>query len=336
MGLIIVLLVFASFRLQGMLASHLNAVMALGVIEFLAVSATMLWNDWYDREHDAKRGKTHALCAPRQYGGVAFALWTSALVITMISFPDKPMVIAVIALQAIASFIYGPARRIPMGSCLLVALTSASGTLFPLWFEPLVYPERLWLLTASTFCLVVGRELLGDIRDAQWDQGYKQTLAVFRGTGVAFTTAISFFLLAGGGAILITQPGLRYLGANALLCIGLTAVTSIKGIANFHDPLMRATVVKRFVDVCIVVFLFDLLWSGPGAVALGPLHFARFTLASPAFDRYDKSKEKEGRGAERARSDTASKLDSPPGLVTVVERVYCAGGSDRACLLLHA
>ncbi len=268
-GALVVLLVMASFRLQGQLSQYRDQVTALVIVEFLAVSATMLWNDWYDREHDAKRGKTHALYAPRQYRGVAFALWAFALVITMISFPDKPMVIVVIALQALASFIYGPARRVPLGSCLLVAATSASATLFPLWFEPLVHPERLRLLTASTFCLVVGRELLGDIRDAKWDQGYKQTLAVFRGTGVAFTSAIFFFLLAGGGAILITQPGWRSIGANAIFCVGITVVTSIRGIENLHDPLSRVAVVKRFVDVCLVVFLSDLIRLGPGAVALG-------------------------------------------------------------------
>jgi 4-hydroxybenzoate polyprenyltransferase len=269
MGLIVVFLVFASFRVQGMFASHLNAVMALGVIEFLAVSATMVWNDYYDRAHDAKRGKTYALGASCSYAWTACILWAFALISSAIFFLDTPMVSVVIALQAVASFIYGPARRVPMGSCLLVAVTSASGTLFPLWFEPLVPPERLWVLTASTFCLVVGRELLGDIRDAKWDQGYKQTLVVIKGAGVAFRTALFFLLLAGSGAFLIAQPGWRYLGANAIFCLGITAITSIRGITNFHDPLARIAVVKRLVDVALIIFLSDLLWSGPGAVALG-------------------------------------------------------------------
>ncbi|GEM_PF-2263285 len=269
MGAFVILLVMASFRLQGQLSQYRDQVTVLAIVEFLAVSATMLWNDWYDREHDAKRGKTHALCAPRQYRGVTFALWAFALVITMISFPDKPMVIVVIALQALASFIYGPARRVPLGSCLLVAVTSASATLFPVWFGPLVSQERFWIFPASVFCLLIGRESLDDIKDVRWDKGYKQTLAVLKGTGVAFTSAIFFFLLALGGAILITQPGWRSIGANAIFCVGITAVTSIRGIENFHDPLSRVAVVKRFVDVCLVVFLSDLIRLGPGAVALG-------------------------------------------------------------------
>ena len=290
MGLLVIVVVLAISRLQGLLASHLSTVIVLGVVELLAFSATMLWNDYYDREHDVKREKSHAYYAPHLYAWTACILWVCALTVSAIFFFDKPMVIVVIALQAVASFIYGPARRIPMGSCLMVAATCATGTLFPLWFEPLVRSERFWLLTASTFCFVIGRELLGDIRDAKWDQGYKQTLAVLKGTGVAFTSAIFFFLLALGGAILITQPGWRSIGANAIFCVGITAVTSIRGIENFHDPLVRVAVVKRFVDVCLVVFLSDLLWSGPGAVALGFFYSKNsyeigFALASPASHR---------------------------------------------------
>ncbi|RJR27303.1 hypothetical protein C4561_02640 [candidate division WWE3 bacterium] len=170
----------------------------LGVFTVIAASATMVLNDWFDRQHDAKKGKTFAETTGKKFAVFAVSLWLIVLVMSLPLYGKSIPLGIMTFFMMILGISYSFTRKIHMLPTVHVATASAAVALYPVAFYQTNY-SRAWLLAGMTFMVIFGREILKDLQDHPDDIGYKKTLPQIAGvTGSKMISGAAIVL----GAIL--------------------------------------------------------------------------------------------------------------------------------------
>ncbi len=219
------LLTVTGFRVAG-LATPWAAVAAV----FFITCATMLQNDWRDKYHDSRKGKTLAL---QQQG--AFLVWLlvfwavcgGLIIVAAVHNAGVGIALAILALVGIA---YSETRRIPLVPVTLVSLASASPVALPLFSG--ANPERFWLLFLSVSLVIFAREITKDLEDMHIDGDYKWTLPLALGDQrsriiAAVAVVAGFLALANMSLTILPAASLMFVGA-ILLVRGARPRTSRK------------------------------------------------------------------------------------------------------------
>ena len=205
------LLAIASFKIADIPISWLSVAAV-----FFGACATMLQNDWRDRYHDIRKGKTLALKYPRAFLALLLAFWAIACSLAITVGIENINAGIVLFLMALAGLAYSEVRRIPMAPVTLVVFTSGSPVLLPI-AAGAEANKVLWLFL-STALIIFGREITKDIDDHQIDGGYKWTIPLAVGSQWAKTIAV--IAIAAGLAVAV-KVSAAVLPAIILAVIGL-------------------------------------------------------------------------------------------------------------------
>lgn len=162
------------FVLAGMRVSRVAT-----AVVFLGMVANMLQNDWRDRFHDIRKGKTLAYERPRAFLALLTAVWVvDAGLIILASASNAKLGITLATLGA-AGMVYSETRRIPVAPIAIVSLVSAGPVILPL--ADGASSEKLLPLFMSTILVIFAREVAKDIDDEGIDRGYKWTIPLALG-----------------------------------------------------------------------------------------------------------------------------------------------------------
>lgn len=159
------MLVHVGYRLE-----HLPTNWGLVIIIFILTGLTMLQNDYFDREHDLKKGKRFAYENPKFLLKFLVAGWTLTLLSAALYYPSQFIFLSLIAG---IGFFYSFFRKITGLSHFTVAVLSAS----PLFLAEMYHSNQavIWF-SVAVFLGIYAREALKDVEDRVIDQGYKNTL----------------------------------------------------------------------------------------------------------------------------------------------------------------
>lgn len=209
-------LAFVSFRMSGM-----RPLWSAVVATLLIACATMLQNDWRDRSHDGRKGKTLAMRHPQLFLGFVVAMWGISVVVSTMAAAESWPTGFMLFGAALIGLVHPETRMIPMAPIVLVAVVSASPALMAMLVG--AESKELWLVFLSAAFVVFGREIIKDLDDLHIDGGYKWTIPLVMGERRARHVAVAAIAVGSVIALSITAvmlPGvvLALVGAFFLLC----------------------------------------------------------------------------------------------------------------------
>jgi len=138
----------------------------------IILSATMLHNDWRDRFHDIKKGKTLAFKHPQGFLILTLIIWIIAILLTITLWLSDYRLGIIPTIAITIGLVYSETRLIPLMPTMLVAIGTAILPLFPILFEQ----KSVVIISISTFFIIFAREVIKDIQDIEIDSNYKWTL----------------------------------------------------------------------------------------------------------------------------------------------------------------
>jgi len=247
-ALMAALLTLVSFRIR----NWNNIAFLVAIFGIFATFSTLVYDDWRDRLLDAARGKTtpafvifFGFCALAMMMVGVFVFATSLGQTTKISFGFLSLAIIFTGL------FYQGTRRIPLMPISIVAITAASGTLYPILISP---ARQSWLLFAAVVLLIASRETIKDIGDYITDIGInghyqKWTLPV--AIGIKHSKIIAILL------ILVSLIILAEISFIILVSIPLFLLFIFQLIANKESESVKSTF-----DLCSIIGLIMLLIFG--------------------------------------------------------------------------
>lgn len=151
-----------------------SAAWLVAIFVTVGTAATMVHNDWRDREHDrAGKGKDFASKQGVWFLLYDIVLWSITFSLIPTFAKNEPVFVAISLTIVAAGLLYSETRRIPLLPQLLVAITSASPVLFGVLLSPC---QRGWGLFWATALLIYASEILMDLNNCPHDRGYKWTL----------------------------------------------------------------------------------------------------------------------------------------------------------------
>jgi 4-hydroxybenzoate polyprenyltransferase len=165
----------------------------LGAVFFIFCGAR-LQNDWRDRHHDLKKGKTLAYSRPKLFLLSLFACWSACCLLIGLAARQDEALALLLSAMALAGLLYSEMRRVPWAPISLSAITSASPAFLPSTLK--TDAAEMWPLFAAAALLMFGREILKDLEDEKIDQGYKWTIPVAYGERTARRFAIASVVIA--------------------------------------------------------------------------------------------------------------------------------------------
>lgn len=170
-----------------------NIAFIVAIFIVIVASATMAHNDWRDRFHDSKKGKNFALIKSNSFFKFVIFLWIISLCLatTLLTINTHFGLLSFVII--VAGLIYSETRRVPFLPAIIVAITSASPTLYPI----LLKPNRLsWFLFIATALFIFSSEIIKDISDMKNDLGYKRTIPIIIGAKQSKIVAGVIIILA--------------------------------------------------------------------------------------------------------------------------------------------
>ncbi|KKW42862.1 MAG: hypothetical protein UY92_C0003G0068 [Candidatus Magasanikbacteria bacterium GW2011_GWA2_56_11] len=182
------------FRLAPEVPPLLAALTALG---FAGVTASiMLYNDLADRYKDQRQGRLFASEHPL----TIFKWWLAACslagaAVFGVAALDLSVAVFVVLVWLLGT-LYSHAPRWCVVQNLVVALCSTAPALAGFVHEPDAFSSSLLPFAGAVFFLILGREILADIRDAPTDRDYKETIAVRYGQDRAISCLNGVWLIA--------------------------------------------------------------------------------------------------------------------------------------------
>lgn len=194
---------------------------AVAAVFFIAVSA-MLQNDWRDRFHDVRKGRTLAYERPRAFFALLAAFWAASAGAVALVAVREPRVALGLAALAFAGIVYSETRRLPLVPIAIVSLTSAAPAILPAAGG--ASAGRLWPLFAATALVIFAREVMKDLDDRAIDGGYKWTLPLALGERRARQLAAG--AVFGGLAAAASVSPLVWPGA---VLVGVASIALVRG-----------------------------------------------------------------------------------------------------------
>ena len=136
---------------------------------FCIAACTMLQNDYIDRKHDLKKGKTFASQNPNIVVTTLIVGWLYIGMVIYFCFPKESYLLWI---GVLGGMIYSYIRKIPLLSWILVATISA----LPVLIGAHMKTREVYFFAFAVFLGILGRELCKDIEDTDIDKGYKNTI----------------------------------------------------------------------------------------------------------------------------------------------------------------
>jgi 4-hydroxybenzoate polyprenyltransferase len=194
MGIFAVLLSYVSFKLINQ-AGGGYAYLVYAIV-FTGISATMVWNDYQDREIDKTKGKTTASNQPIIFFRYSLVVWLILIVLncSLLFYGLKPFVFSMI-LTAIG-FYYNSTKKIFLLPTFTVAIFCALLVFYPLVHH--VGASTIWQflrLSIFVFVFIYIREIVKDLMDESIDTGYKMTIPLKFGTRTAINIVVILLIL---------------------------------------------------------------------------------------------------------------------------------------------
>lgn len=218
MGIMSSMLVFASFN-------HYHIRLCEAIMPAIAVlcicNATMVTNDFFDREIDLMQGKTFAYEHTKLIFLWMIFWWLIAIGISLTGF-RQPGCIILTSLLCLLGFGYTWTKKITGLPTVVVAATTALSTCFPL-----ANGYQLSALPLVVFFVLIAREIDKDLMDVAVDLDPvfgKKTLPVAWGTSSAITIARGSLVIA--GVLLVITAGDQF---NSAIVMGICAAALILG-----------------------------------------------------------------------------------------------------------
>ncbi|MBW6441306.1 UbiA family prenyltransferase [Patescibacteria group bacterium] len=212
---------------------------------FIAVAgiAIMFQNDWRDRHHDYRKGKTFVVDNEKNFLWTTVSLWVISIALICIIWIKDPQWGILSLCLTLIGLVYSEARKIPLAPGLLVSIAAAGSVVFSLIKAP---QGPLVVLFLATLFFIWGRETLKDIDDMRIDFGYKWTFPVFLGAKKARMIVVFMDITA---VILMLA-----VSSNTLIGIPfLIASIAMMFMTKSHK------LTKRVGDLGIAIVLFSLL-----------------------------------------------------------------------------
>lgn len=210
----------------------------------VVASSTMAHNDWRDRKHDAKKGKDFALKHQAAFRVFTISLWGCSFALALLLWFVSQQWGIISSGIILSGLLYSETRRIPLLPQSLVALTSASPTLYAGLSD-----HRVLALFLASALLIFGREILKDSEDYPHDAGYKWTLPLTIGNRASKFCS---------GVILLLVPLVVGVSTKTLAGMPFLSVTALFLILN-----REYKSVKILLFVGMVMLIIPLLVSGP-------------------------------------------------------------------------
>lgn len=231
-----------SFKLSQM--QH-SAILPTIFTIFLA-GTCMVQNDWRDRRHDILKGKFFASRNEIPFLTFLLTMWLVTIALAVMLLREQVEFGWLAAAGIFSGLIYSETRKIPLTSALLVSLSSASPTLFPITVS---YSPIVLFLFLSTALLIFGREILKDVDDMNYDKGYKWTLPISIGSKYAKVIAGTFVLSA------------------SVISLGLSLKTTLGAMPLIVSAIYLLTdkshkTAKKMIDIGILLTLASLFVFG--------------------------------------------------------------------------
>lgn len=223
----------------------------LVVLLFFITGLVMLQNDYFDRDHDKKKGKDFAYQYKNLLLTFLFFGWATVVFVSLL-FPVSQTVCLMLIIGIGIGITYSLLRKILLLPVFVVATLSAS---------PLVIARadkssiQLMLLFFCVFLSIFGRELLKDIEDKEIDIGYKKTLltaGIFSEKGANIFAGVCISL----GAILSLSISKSI--TNFSYSLYLAGISLIVSCVFFLIYFNKATLGKRFFDGGMFLILLAL------------------------------------------------------------------------------
>ena len=249
MAVFAVLLCLAGVRLSGNLSRYSWVQLALYLsIIFLAVCATMLYNDFCDRDRDKLKGKTLASDNPAFLAALCQKLWIVVGLLTgwvtaLVSFWAALQIFAYICI----GINYARFYRIPCLALVSVAVCSAGPAALGLLNAAPGKCGGCLVLLLCSMTAIASREIIKDIEDVEDDRGYKATLPVLIGVSRSRHVAAGVLYIFGGTVFYIDSP-LRIASVVVLCAAGIWPL-------NFSEKK-----IKLSIDVVFIIVLSRLLF----------------------------------------------------------------------------
>ncbi|MFH1536981.1 MAG: UbiA family prenyltransferase [Patescibacteria group bacterium] len=227
------------------------------VLAFIGIhNSIMSYNDYVDREHDRKKGKTFA--SDHSQALLKYVVGLSGVTVGLLLLVgwQDPAVAVFCGLVWVMGLAYSHFPGLLLVNNLVVALTAASPALCGLVHERAFKPEPILLFGFFVVLLLI-REVYLDIRDAKIDKGYKRTVPVVTGYAQTWMWLIKLnFVLAGVVVIYSLVPETNWW----IFSAGTFTCTAIMFNQSFLllNPRWAETC-KWSMDWCVRVFLITLL-----------------------------------------------------------------------------
>jgi 4-hydroxybenzoate polyprenyltransferase len=215
---------------------------------FCITCATMLQNDWRDRYHDIKKGKSFASDHPRIFLLFLLSVWCACCLSVGVIALQNGTLALLLAAMALAGLVYSETRKIPWTPVFLTAVTSASPALLPATVAADAAPALR--LFAAAALLIFGREILKDLADKPFDDGHKWTIPLAYGNRTAKWLAIVSVI---GGCLVAAL--ISPLAIAGILPAGMGAVLSRRNLS--------LATAKRWLDVGTALALLVLAGFPP-------------------------------------------------------------------------
>lgn len=159
------------------------------VCVFILTGTTMAWNDWCDRHHDAKFGKTFALSHGAKYLWYCIGLWFLSTVLIGLTAIQHWQAGLVGLGIAVAGLLYTYSRNIIILPEIMCATCLTAVVFYPMTEG---YSGLAWYLYLFTGFGLIARENIKNTDHPIADIGWKKTLSVFFGNRTAIITARFF------------------------------------------------------------------------------------------------------------------------------------------------
>lgn len=174
---------------------NLNGALLPALAVVIVATAAMAQNDYRDRFFDKVKGKTFIYDHSQKYLRYTIILWVmSFLLVLLLGFENFGFSFLVF-FMAISGLIYSEIQKTPMLANILVALTSASAVLFPIFCNG-VDTSNIWMVFLAAFCAIYAREILKDFEDSKIDTDKKWNPVVAWGKSISSKVAFCFLVMS--------------------------------------------------------------------------------------------------------------------------------------------
>lgn len=221
----------------------------LVILIFFITALTMLQNDYFDRDHDQKKGKDFASKNKKFLLVFLVVCWLVVVITSFLFFENKLLwLLIIIGIGILYSF----SRFIVLLPLVTVAITSASPIV--LSKIPDLSTQHLLLFISIIFA-ILGREILKDIEDREVDVGYKETLLTSGLTTIKQACLVSGVSVAIGTLLtLVIRNNLGQL-PYAIYLAGLVLMTTSVFFIVYFNEVKNG---KRFFDLGMLSILVAL------------------------------------------------------------------------------